>query len=570
MAIYHCSVKTVSRAKGGSAVASAAYRSGEKLIDHTTGEVKDYTRKGGVLGTGLVFPKNFDHILIRDREQLWNMAEQSEKRKNSTVAREIEVALPAELNLEGQKILVKNFCKKLANSHGVAVDYAIHAPSRAGDERNYHAHILMTTRRLNADGELGEKTREWDDKKQGSTTVQYWRMEWADSCNVSLQVAGCGERIDYRSLRAQGIDREPTTHKGVARTAMERKGIEFPIEQTAEPVFEPRFKEQVEIKKAEEQIVDLNEKITQIQQLKKEEMQRIEQERYDAERAEKYAQHRLEEKIDSQYEYDRIGAMFDPEMEEKWLRLVADGKVSRDKQTIEAAEYAIAERNGKRVDINNPFAIIKKLEYLHYTNIYLRCEKNELNQNIEAFDPKKLKAEMKKKADEHFELKKQYEKEASIFKIGIESVKLVATLGVNWKNTKAKLDRWENIDNKINQTSREYHQLKGKMSDYKENCENAKKRLAKIDAYQVAITREKEALTKMTNQPSVLNRLQAHFENMSKNGQLDCSSFNYLHRLKNELGIRIDMEKIYQQEPKIETPTISRSRSHDKGHGMSR
>ena len=234
---------------------------------------------------------------------------------------------------------------------------------------------------------------------------------------------------------------------------MERKGIEFPIEQTAEPVFEPRFKEQAEIKKAEEQIVDLNEKITQIQQLKKEEMQRIEQERYDAERAEKYAQHRLEEKIDSQYEYDRIGAMFDPEMEEKWLRLVADGKVSRDKQTIEAAEYAIAERNGKRVDINNPFAIIKKLEYLHYTNIYLRCEKNELNQNIEAFDPKKLKAEMKKKADEHFELKKQYEKEASIFKIGIESVKLVATLGVNWKNTKAKLDRLETAAGKSSTTA---------------------------------------------------------------------------------------------------------------------
>lgn len=269
MAIYHCSVKTVSRAKGSSAVASAAYRSGEKLIDHTTGEVKDYTRKSGVLATGLVFPNEFEPILIReiDREKLWNLAEINEKRKNSTVAREIEVALPNELNERDRETLVKAYCKALANVHKVAVDYAIHAPSRHGDERNYHAHILMTTRRINEQGELGAKTREWDDKVQGVETVKFWRQRWEDFTNKTLEISGIDERIDSRSLKEQGItDRQPTTHKGVARTAMERKGVEFPSEPTAEPIFEPRFEERAEIDQHAQAIDELKREITQVQQ----------------------------------------------------------------------------------------------------------------------------------------------------------------------------------------------------------------------------------------------------------------------------------------------------------------
>lgn len=266
MAIYHCSVKTVSRSSGRSAVAAAAYRSGEKLIDYTTGEVKDYARKQGVLSTGLVFPESFDPILIRDREQLWNMAEQAEKRKNSTVAREIEVALPAELDPNFRNFLVETYCKELAQKHGVAVDYAIHAPSRHGDDRNYHAHILMTTRRLTADGGLGAKTREWDDKKLGSETTLYWRKEWEKTTNAVLRICGKTEQIDCRSLKEQGItDREPSSHKGVARTAMERKGVELPSEPIAEPFFEPRFEERAEIQQAEREIAELQTQLAQVQ-----------------------------------------------------------------------------------------------------------------------------------------------------------------------------------------------------------------------------------------------------------------------------------------------------------------
>lgn len=230
MAIYHLSVKTVSRSSGQSAVAAAAYRSGEKLTDYTTGEVKDYTRKGGVLGKRIITPiQNFNI----SREELWNMAEQAEKRKNSTVAREIEVALPAELSADEREKLVTLFCHSLAQKHQVAVDYAIHEPSRKGDERNYHAHILMTTRRLNQDGTLGEKTREWDDKKQGAETVKYWRENWAYFSNMLLEKYG--EKIDSRTLKEQGVDREPTKHKGVIATAMERKGTL----QSDEELFNP-------------------------------------------------------------------------------------------------------------------------------------------------------------------------------------------------------------------------------------------------------------------------------------------------------------------------------------------
>lgn len=230
MAIFHLSVKTVSRSSGRSAVAAAAYRSGEKLTDYTTGEIKDYTNKGGVLDKGIVLPIQNLNI---SRQDLWNMAERSEKRKNSTVAREIEVALPAELSADEQRKLVQLFCHSLTQRHQVAVDYAIHAPSRQGDDRNYHAHILMTTRRLTADGELGEKTREWDDKKQGAETVKYWRENWAYFSNILLEKYG--EKIDSRTLEEQGVDREPTKHKGVARTAMERKGT-F---QSDEELFKP-------------------------------------------------------------------------------------------------------------------------------------------------------------------------------------------------------------------------------------------------------------------------------------------------------------------------------------------
>jgi hypothetical protein len=219
VAIYHLSVKTISRSAGRSATAAAAYRAGVKIADERTGDVHDYTRKGGVESAELVLPAGAPEWAT-DRAALWNAAEQSETRKNSTVAREFEVALPAELSPAERRGLAVAFGQELAERHGCAVDVAIHAPGKEGDNRNHHAHILCTTRRLTPEG-FGAKTRELDDQKTGEVTR--WRGRWAELANEALERAGSTERVDHRSLKAQGIERDPLPHLGPAAAGFERR-----------------------------------------------------------------------------------------------------------------------------------------------------------------------------------------------------------------------------------------------------------------------------------------------------------------------------------------------------------
>lgn len=221
MAIYHLSVKTISRSDGRSATAAAAYRAAEKIVDERTGEIHDYTRKRGVESAELVLPADAPEW-AGDRKALWNAAEQAETRKNSTVAREVEVALPAELSPAERLRLALDFARELVARHGCAADVCIHAPSRDGDDRNYHAHILLTTRRLGPEG-FGEKTRELDDRKTGPQIVTQWRERFATLQNERLHEAGIEARVDHRSLKAQGIDREPTRHLGPAAIGYERR-----------------------------------------------------------------------------------------------------------------------------------------------------------------------------------------------------------------------------------------------------------------------------------------------------------------------------------------------------------
>ena len=221
MAIYHLSVKTVSRTSGRSATAAAAYRAGAKITDERTGEIHDYTRKTGVVSADLILPSNAPDW-AHDRERIWNAAEQAETRKNSTVAREFEVALPDELSPSERLRLSHDFARELVARHGCAADVAIHAPSKEGDDRNHHAHILLSTRRLGLEG-FGEKTRELDAKKTGSELVTQWRERFAELTNERLQENGITTRVDHRTLEAQGIDREPTQHLGPSATAIERR-----------------------------------------------------------------------------------------------------------------------------------------------------------------------------------------------------------------------------------------------------------------------------------------------------------------------------------------------------------
>ena len=232
MALYHLSVKTVSRASGRSAVAAAAYRSGDVLTNDRDGMTHDYTARGGVEETFIVAPEGV--AWAQDRAVLWNAAEAAENRKNSVVAREWEVALPDELSVEARRELAAGFAGELVERYGVVADVAIHGPHAMGDARNHHAHILTTTREAGSDG-LGAKTRSLDVSTSGE--IETMRERWAERVNAALELAQVDERVDHRSYARQGLEIEPTGHVGVHATGMERRA-EREAEQTGQ-VYEP-------------------------------------------------------------------------------------------------------------------------------------------------------------------------------------------------------------------------------------------------------------------------------------------------------------------------------------------
>lgn len=205
MASYHLAVKTISRSAGRSATAAAAYRAGATIVCQREGVTHDYTRRSGVDHTQIVLPSDAP-AWASDRTALWNAAEAAETRKNSTVAREFEIALPVELSADLRRDLVLEFAREISARHKVAVDVAIHAPGAEGDNRNHHAHLLLTTRQLGPEG-LGAKTRELDVKTSGE--VDHWRERWAELQNRALERVGSAERVDHRSHAARGIEDQP-------------------------------------------------------------------------------------------------------------------------------------------------------------------------------------------------------------------------------------------------------------------------------------------------------------------------------------------------------------------------
>jgi hypothetical protein len=218
MAQYHFAAKIIQRSRGQSAVASAAYRAGERMDDERLGKNFDYRRHLGVRYTDILAPDNAPDWM-RDRAQLWNAVEKAEKRKDSQLARSIDIALPHELNLDQNIELLRGFVQEQFVDKGMIADIAIHAPGRTGDIRNVHAHIALTTREITGNG-FGQKDRDWNDKSE----LLEWRKTWADHANRMLEREGFEERIDHRSLIDQGIDREPTTHVGPAGKEMEERG----------------------------------------------------------------------------------------------------------------------------------------------------------------------------------------------------------------------------------------------------------------------------------------------------------------------------------------------------------
>ena len=245
MSIYHCSIKIGSRGKGQSAVAAAAYRSGQKLTDEELGAVSDYTRKSGVVYSEVSLCDNAPAEYI-NREILWNSVQTIEKASNSRLWREFEVALPQELSREEQIDTVRDYVKTLTEQ-GMCCDWSIHDKH----DGNPHAHIMATVRSIKENGEWAAKCRkvydldengqkivqkydklghkqykshkedynDWNNKER----VEEWREKWAECCNKRLSE---DKRIDHRSYKRQGIDKEPTIHEGYkVRMIAKKSGI---------------------------------------------------------------------------------------------------------------------------------------------------------------------------------------------------------------------------------------------------------------------------------------------------------------------------------------------------------
>jgi|TARA_R110000744_G_scaffold377735_1_gene493044 hypothetical protein len=235
MASYHLSVKTIKRSAGRSATAAAAYRVGERIECQREGRVHDYTRKQGIEETFILTPKDAPDW-AQDRSRLWNEAEASETRRNSVTAREWELALPSEISAEDRSQITRDFAQELVSRYGVAVDVAIHAPHREGDQRNHHAHVLTSTRKLEAGG-FTAKTRVLDSAKTGGVEIEQMRGLWAELQNRALERVGEVERVDHRSLEkqretaldrgdkltAEELDRDPELKLGPAANSMERR-----------------------------------------------------------------------------------------------------------------------------------------------------------------------------------------------------------------------------------------------------------------------------------------------------------------------------------------------------------
>ncbi|WP_121614465.1 MobQ family relaxase [Mesobacillus foraminis] len=232
MAIYHFSNQIISRKKQQNTIAAAAYRSGEKLLDERTNEVKYYKREVEPI-THILAP-NHAPVWVYDRQQLWNEVERKEKQWNAQLAREINVALPKELSHEEQEQLAIEFCNEVFVSDGMVVDLAIHRDN----EDNPHFHVMLTLRPFNEDGAWGNKqkkvkemvneiqqvkavhTTDWNTKEK----LLHWREQWAFYANHYLEKNGFSDRITHLSNKARGVETLPTIHEGFVARQMQKEG----------------------------------------------------------------------------------------------------------------------------------------------------------------------------------------------------------------------------------------------------------------------------------------------------------------------------------------------------------
>jgi ATP-dependent exoDNAse (exonuclease V) alpha subunit len=254
MAIYLLNMKTFGRANGSSSISAVAYRAGERIRDDRTGRVYDHSERKDVMHKEIILPGKFaddDMAWALDRANLWNAAERAETRSNARIAREYLVALPVELSPQQQMELVKGFSQGLSDRYGYAVDVAIHAPRDypGSDPRNFHAHLLTTTRVVTIEG-LGAKTAldmsDGNRLKAGLgpaiNELLHVRERWSSLSNEALQDAHVAARIDHRRLEIQGIDREPRPQIPRVAFEMERHGYRSTVAERMRAEYQERLK----------------------------------------------------------------------------------------------------------------------------------------------------------------------------------------------------------------------------------------------------------------------------------------------------------------------------------------
>ncbi|AVA12955.1 Ti-type conjugative transfer relaxase TraA [Sphingopyxis sp. MG] len=220
MAIYHFSVKVISRAAGRSAVAAAAYRSADRLHDERLDRAHDYTNKSGVVHSEVLLPENAPDEW-RHRERLWNDVEAFEKRKDAQLSREVEFAIPRELTERQGIELARDFAQAEFVERGMIADLNVHWDIGADGMAKPHAHVMLTMREVGGDG-FGAKERDWN----RTELVEQWRERWADHVNARLAELDIDARIDHRSLETQGIGLEPQDKIGAAASRMGERGLE--------------------------------------------------------------------------------------------------------------------------------------------------------------------------------------------------------------------------------------------------------------------------------------------------------------------------------------------------------
>jgi len=236
MAVYFLNLKTFGRSDGSSAPSAAAYRAGERIRDERTGKIYDHSYRQDVMHKEILLPSRFDQDALEwasDRSRLWNAAERAETRSNSRVAREYLVALPVELSIDQRLTLVRGFSRELADRYQFAVDLTIHAPRDYpdSDPRNFHAHLLATTREVTVEGLAAKTELEQSDAnrlrrglKPAIHELFHVKERWAAVTNEALREAHIAAHVDHRSLAAQGIDREPRPRIPRVAFEMERHG----------------------------------------------------------------------------------------------------------------------------------------------------------------------------------------------------------------------------------------------------------------------------------------------------------------------------------------------------------